>query len=758
MTKRRKQMKVLRWINYILILAFLTSCGNTGSGGGSGIGGLGTLFATETPLPTAAVGITPAPDAQAAITQYLQAYQTNDFAALYEMLAKSSREAITLEDFTKRHNDALNTMSTSSIEYTVNSSLLSPYAAEVGYSLTYKTVLAGDIQRSIISHLVLEDGRWKVEWGEGMILPELAGGNSLAMEYSVPARGNIYDRDGLPIVAQSDAFAFGIQTDQIDLDTINTLVTDLGRLCGFDPEYIRDQIDAAGPGWYLPMCEGTRDEAQRLLSLGLGGLVYTNYDSRYYFRTGLAPQAVGYTLLISPEQMDEYRRLGYNGSEKVGQAGIEKWAEDYLAGKHGGILRVVSPNGQIISTLGQSSPQPADSVYLTIDQNMQYYAQQAIEYFRGAVVVMEVDTGRIVAMASAPDFDPNLFEPANTNSSALTQLLNNGNQPLLNRATQGQFPLGSAFKPITTFAALESGLYLKDTTYDCQYDFTELGDRTLHDWTWQHCQDAIAAGDFCDNSSTTPSGLLTLQEGLMRSCNPYFWHIGLDLFNYDRKTDIAKMARAFGLGSPTGIEQVEESSGQITDPATDVDAVNQAIGQGDMLVTPLQVARFMAAIANGGTLYRPQIVEKIQPVEGATKLVFRPEANGTLPVRKENLDIVREALKMVTQLPRGTAHQHLRGLQFDVAGKTGTAESGNGKSHAWFAGYTLNQVDTGQPDLAIAVIVENIGEGSEYAVPIFRAMVETYYYGSPQSVPPFGRIGEPPYTPTPAGGNSIFAP
>ncbi len=751
-------MKVLRWINYILILAFLTSCGNTGSGGGSGIGGLGTLFATETPLPTAAVGITPAPDAQAAITQYLQAYQTNDFAALYEMLAKSSREAITLEDFTKRHNDALNTMSTSSIEYTVNSSLLSPYAAEVGYSLTYKTVLAGDIQRSIISHLVLEDGRWKVEWGEGMILPELAGGNSLAMEYSVPARGNIYDRDGLPIVAQSDAFAFGIQTDQIDFDTINTLVTDLGRLCGFDPEYIRDQIDAAGPGWYLPMCEGTRDEAQRLLSLGLGGLVYTNYDSRYYFRTGLAPQAVGYTLLISPEQMDEYRRLGYNGSEKVGQAGIEKWAEDYLAGKHGGILRVVSPNGQIISTLGQSSPQPADSVYLTIDQNMQYYAQQAIEYFRGAVVVMEVDTGRIVAMASAPDFDPNLFEPANTNSSALTQLLNNGNQPLLNRATQGQFPLGSAFKPITTFAALESGLYLKDTTYDCQYDFTELGDRTLHDWTWQHCQDAIAAGDFCDNSSTTPSGLLTLQEGLMRSCNPYFWHIGLDLFNYDRKTDIAKMARAFGLGSPTGIEQVEESSGQITDPATDVDAVNQAIGQGDMLVTPLQVARFMAAIANGGTLYRPQIVEKIQPVEGATKLVFRPEANGTLPVRKENLDIVREALKMVTQLPRGTAHQHLRGLQFDVAGKTGTAESGNGKSHAWFAGYTLNQVDTGQPDLAIAVIVENIGEGSEYAVPIFRAMVETYYYGSPQSVPPFGRIGEPPYTPTPAGGNSIFAP
>jgi len=751
-------MKAIRWINYILILAFLTSCGSAGSSGGSGLGGFGTIFATETPLPTAPVAITPAPDAQAAIFQYLQAYQSDDFAAMYEMLAKSSRDAITLDDFTKRHNDALNTMSASKIEFTVNSSLLSPYAAEVGYSITYKTVLAGDIQRNIVSHLVLDEGVWKVEWVEGMILPELAGGNLLAMEYSVPARGNIYDRDGLPIVSQADAFAFGIQTDQIDLEMINTLVTDLGRLCGFDPEYIRDQIDASGPGWYLPMCEGTRDEAQRLLSISPGGLVYTDYESRYYFRTGLAPQAVGYTLSISPEQLDEYRRLGYNGSEKVGQAGIEKWAEDYLAGQHGGILRVVSPNGQIVSTLGQSSAQPADSVYLTIDQNMQYYAQQAIEYFRGAIVVMEVDTGRIIAMASGPDFDPNLFEPTNTNNIALTQLLNNNNQPLLNRATQGQFPLGSAFKPITTFAALESGLYLKDTTYDCQYEFKELGDPILYDWTWQHCQDAIAVGDFCDDSSTQPSGLLTLQEGLMRSCNPYFWHIGLDLFNYDRKTDVAKMARAFGLGAPTGIEQVEEESGQITDPTTEINAVNQAIGQGDMQVTPLQVARFMAAIANGGTLYRPQIVEKIQPVEGDAKLVFRPEANGTLPVRTENLDIVREALQMVTQNPRGTARFNLRGLQFDVAGKTGTAESGSGKSHAWFAGYTLNEANTSQPDIAIAVIVENIGEGSEYAVPIFRAMVETYYYGSPQSVPPFGRIGEPPYTPTPAGGLGGLTP
>lgn len=736
-------MKSIRWIQFVFITIFIVACSSSGTDGPS-------IFGTEEVLPTASVGITPAPDAQAAVHSFFDLLKENNYEGMYAMLSQESQTAITVEDFSKRWNDTLNEMSAASFEVDILTSQISPRAAEVNYSIVYQTVLAGDIQRNITMRLKNENSNWKVQWDEGLILPELVGGNQIRMEYQIPARGDIYDIDGLPLATQKEALSFAIQTDLINLDLLGTLTTELGRLCGLDPLDIQDQIDASGPGWYLPMCEGTREDAQRLLSINPGGLVVSEYESRYYEKSGLAAQVVGYASAVSVEQLDEYKRKGYSGSERIGQLGIEAWAEDYLAGQHGGTLRVVNPDGQIVTTLGQSSPKPADSVYLTLNSNMQYYAQSAVEFFNGAVVVMEVDTGRIIAMASSPDFDPNYFDVNNRNSIGLGNMLNEGG--ILNRATQGQYPLGSVFKIITMSAALESGAYLKDTEYDCQHEFTELSDRILYDWTYTYCQEAIARGDFCNTSRTRPAGLLTLQEGLMRSCNPYFWHIGNDLYSVlSRPNDIATMARGFGLGSPTGIDQLPEEEGQILNPQSQLDAVNQAIGQGDVQVTPLQVARFIAAIANGGTLYRPQIVEKIETIDGEQVLSFKPEANGTLPLRAENLEILTEAMFMVTG-SKGTAYNNIVGLQFKVAGKTGTAESGNGLPHAWFAGFTDNPA-TGLPDIAIAVIVENIGQGSDYGVPIFRSLVEAYYYGSPQRpYYDFGQIGYPPYTPTPAGG------
>ena len=747
-------MKSARAVSLSLVLALLAGCSREGGGGWHPFGPAPTLAG-----PT--VRVTPAPDAQAAVEEYLAALQGDDYASMYGALSRASRDSISEEDFAIRHRDTLNTMSAASLDYEVLSSLISPHAADVAYRITYHTALVGDIQRDFVMRLALEDGAWRVLWDDGLLLPELKGGNRLAMDYSVPARGDIYDRAGLPMVTQTDAYAFGIIPGQINFDSEGTLVGEISRLCGFNAEDVRDVIAAAAPEWYLPMCEGTQEEAERLLAIRPGGLAVNQYNSRYYADSGLAAHVTGYTLSISPEQLDEYRRAGYRGDERVGQSGVEAWAEDYLAGKHGGSLYVVDPNGQITTRLGESAPQPADSVYLTLDKNLQYYTEQVLQEFRGAVVVLERDTGRVLAMASSPGYDPNLFDVTNPNSDALTDLLNDTRQPLVNRGAQGQYPLGSVFKLITFSAALESGLYVKDTQYDCQYEFIELqqfGGPTLYDWTYDHCQDAVRRGEFCDDSSELPSGTLNLQEGLMRSCNPYFWHIGLDLYaNWDRQTDIANMARAFGLASPTGIEQIEEEAGQILDPTSEIDATNQAIGQGDVQVTPLQVASFVAAIGNGGTLYRPQVIERIQPIEGEPIASFQPEARGTLPLNAENLKILQEAMVMVIKGSgslRGTAQgtRSLGAVQIPIAGKTGTATSGSGDPHAWFAGYTMAGATSGLPDIAIAVIVENIGEGSDFAAPIFRRVLDVYYNGTPQGILWFESTYGIRKTPTPLGG------
>jgi len=736
-------MKFFRWLNLIVIMTFLSACG-------SGSGGFLPASATDTPLPTPIINITPAPDPNLTLTTYLEAYKADDYNTMYNLLSKVTQDSLPLDEFARRNRDALNQMSAGSFDYEVMSSLVNPYSAEIAYKVTYHTALVGDIQRDIIARFTLENSEWKLQWDDSLILPELAGGNILKMDYSIPSRGNIYDRDGDVIAAQSDAYAFDIIPGNVTEDSLPILLSEVWRLCGISMELLAEEI-ANTPAFYpIPLCEASEKESQRIRDVYPAGLEWTPYNSRFYFDQGASSNIVGYTLSIDETNLDTYRRLGYRGDERVGSTGVERWAEDYLAGQHGGTLYVVNPStGDIVTRVGESAPQPADSVYLTIDDNLQYYAQQAIKGFTGSAVVIELETGRVLAMASSPGFDANIFET--NNPIASSQELVPGS--LLNRATQGQYPLGSVFKIITMAAGMESGLFVPESTYDCQYDWTRLPDRIRHDWTWQHCQDRLAAGKECDTSDSVPSGVLTLGEGLMRSCNPFFYEIGYTLYRNDRPNDIANMARAFGLGQLTGIEQIEELPGQIIDPATDIDIVNQAIGQGDVLVTPLQVASFIAALGNGGTLYRPQLVEKIEPVDGsAATQVFKPEARGTLPLQPFRMDFIKQAMIDVVKDPRGTAYFRLRGLQIPVAGKTGTAESGSGLPHAWFAGYTMASENTGLPDIAIAVILENQGEGSDYAAPVFKRIVETYYFGAPQTFYWFESNFGVTKTPTPLGG------
>ncbi len=678
---------------------------------------------TPSPGPTATLAptATPLPDPQPVARAYLDAWAAEDYTTMYAWLTPLSQDAILQDDFIAIYRNLAATMSLQIVEYEILSTLTETRSAQVGYRVTFHTTLVGDIQRDTVMGLSYEGAQWRVQWDHTLIMPELSGGNTLWMDYRVPARGNIYDRQGRALVAQTDAVSLGLIVGETDPEQEYSLFQELWALTGLHPDEIRRRRDAAREGWYLPLGEAAAEqvEARYAVLTQMDGLVMEPYRSRYYFEGGIAPQVLGYVSIIQPDEVEYYQRLGYQQDERVGKMGLEQWGEPYLAGEHAGALYVVSPEGEIVTKLAESESQAAQAIYTTLDKDLQLAAQQALTGFLGAIIVVERDTGRILAMASSPNFDPNLFEPTNYNSEYLLgDLLTDPQQPLLNRAAQGQYPLGSVFKIITMSAGLESEMFVAGSAYYCGHTFSR-GGSVRYDWTYSF--------------GVRPSGLLTLPEGLMRSCNPWFWHIGLTLYDNGMETAVSDMAKAFGLGALTGIELIAEEAGNIPVPQSRNDAINNAIGQGDTLVTPLQVVRFIAAVGNGGSLLRLQLVERIEYPDGRVTISFKPEIEASLPISAEDLTLVQDAMRSVVENRRGTAWHRFINYPIPVAGKTGTAEAPPGEPHAWFTGYTLAGDEAERPDIAAVVVLEHAGEGSVVAAPIFKRMLEVYYSGRPVS-------------------------
>jgi len=701
-------------------------------------------------LPTPKVDITSAPEVDQAAAFFLSYWENGTYESMYELLSSDSKSAISEEEFLAFYQDSAFSLTLNDVRTELLSSVKNPQTALAKYRTTFDTAMFGSFEREFEMPLRLEDGEWRISWDHGLLLPELAGGNTLQLERIYDERGDIYARDGQKIVDQVTAYALAIIPNQIEDGKEGLLLRYLSELTGRTTESIQASYeDIRSTNWYVPVGEVAAEEIDETVWNALstlGGVQLSEFTARYYFSGGIASQTIGYMQPISPDQVDEYKAEGYLGDEMIGQAGLEKYAEEALAGKPSASLYVVNPEGQIIASLNQADARLPQDITTTLDKNLQIETQKALLGFKGAAVVMEVDTGRILAIASSPNFDPNLFTVENRNSAEqLGDMLNDGQQRLLNRVTQGTYPPGSIFKVIGMAAALESDLYTPNTTYYCGSYFEELPGEKFKDWTV--------------DKDLPPSGTLTLTQGLMRSCNPWFYHIGLDLFRQEGAAYLSDFARGFGLGSATGIDQVAEDTGQIIDPASDGGAVQQGIGQGDMLVTPLQVVRFTAALANGGTLYRPQVIERITSKNGVDVFTFTPEDAGSLPVSEDTLDAIAEGMRGVARANIGTANDELGDLSIPVYGKTGTAENPLGDSHAWFTGYTgAGRED--RPDIAITVIIENGGEGSEVAAPVFRRILETYFYGEPLKLYPWEadfnvtRTPTPEFTPTPLPGEN----
>jgi penicillin-binding protein 2 len=691
-------------------------------------------------LPTPVILSESAPDPGETAGVFLDALGRGDNAAMYAMLDSGSKGGLTEEAFAEVADGFRSGTAMVGLEHEIISSQVhSPYRASVEYAVNLQSAAVGEYPYTARMDLAREDGSWEVMWDRTILHPALTEDRKLRTQMTLPERGSIYDKDGTPLASPGDAAALWIVPNQIgDEDTEDLMLSRLRQL--FDAastnDILRRYDNVRGTDFYTALGEVALEEYQRFGGVlgDIDAVWLRTYDTRFYngdglapYAGGYAPHAIGYVSWIPEAELDDYQKRGYLQDEFIGRMGLERAFDAELRGVPAGSVYLTDAAGNNLEILAQRPSAEPYEVTTTLDADLQKIAQEAIENFTGAAVVLERDTGRVLAMASSPGFDPNLFDPENPHGGwGLGQLAADPDIPYLNRATLGVYPPGSIFKIITMAAALESGEFKADDIYDCGLEFTDLPGVVLDDWRKEKEWD--------------PAGEITLKQGLEYSCNPWFYHIGLELYRRGHTSAVPDMAKAFGLGQTTGIE-IDEEPGLVPDPEnkpeilgeewSEYDHVGISYGQSYLQVTPLQVARYVAAVGNGGTLYRPQLVERIMNEAGDVVREFQPEAQAQLPVSPENLASIKEAMVNVVRNPDATAAYEFRNLNLNVAGKTGTATSGETTDpHAWFTAFTFEEREN-LPDIAVAVVLENQGEGSDWAAPVVRRIIEGYFRGRP---------------------------
>jgi len=659
---------------------------------------------------------------------------------MYALLSPESRMAVDLEGFARRYQDALATATVLTVTTRLQSALQEGDRSSVSYNLVLDTALVGTLVTDTVMSLSRHGEQWLVDWDPALIWPQLAGDLYFRMAYTIPVRANIYDRNGLGLATEGTIVTVGVIPGQIEDE--DALLAALALVTGLSPDEIRGRYVAAPDDWKVPIADIPAEvsvEQNDLLS-SIAGIYRDEKDGRVYPHGDAAPHVVGWVSPVPAEQLADYRARGYRGDEWVGVSGLEAWGEELLAGKHGGVLTVVTQAGEVVDTVAERPVEPSRAIYTTLDRDFQEKVQQILGDRQGAIVVLDVHTGAVLALASGPGFDSNVFVGPG-GAVGRSQILADPRHPLFNRALNGTYPSASVFKIVTMAAGMEAaGMDPDKTVFYCPGYWEGLGPASR-----KSCWKASGHGD------------ITLKDGLTASCDVVFYTVGQQLDGIGPEV-LPRFARGFGFGEPTGLGVLREDAGLVPDPdwkANNIgeswwvgDTVNLAIGQGYLLVTPIQVARMVAAVANGGTLYRTYIIDHISPAEeGQPEEVAQPQAVGSLPVTAEHLAAIQEALLGVTTKPIGTAPHRFAGLSIPVAGKTGTAEVGGPETtpHSWFAAYAPADA----PEIAIAVIVERAGEGSTVAAPLTRQVVEAYF-GLPLSpLPPQAREDYVPPTPTP---------
>ena len=575
---------------------------------------------------------------------------------------------------------------------------------------------------------------WSLQVIKGAEYRRMSENNRIRILEAPADRGMLLDRKGRVLAHNRPSFqALLVPEDLSGNPEVLDRVKDLLKLGADD---IQQKLKSAkGRTPFKPLRIKTDIDWQELALLEanrvyLPGLLVDVRSTRAYNYGDLASHLIGYIGEIDENELKQPKSPPYRMGSAIGKYGIEYQWEDLLRGTDGGRQIEVDAMGREIKPLRSVEPSPGNSLFLTVDLDVQRAAEAAFKDKNGVCIAMDPKTGRILAMVSKPSFDPALFA-GNVSPEDWKSLMENPFHPLQNKGIQGQYPPGSVFKIITAIAGLESKIITPKTQITCTGVFP-YGNRDFR----------------CYKESG--HGTIDLHQAIVQSCDVYFYQLGLKI-GVDR---IARYAGEFGLGKKTGIPLPHERPGIVPSsswkqkrlgaPWYSGETLSLAVGQGYITTTPLQLVTMMSAVANGGILYLPQVVEKATDIRGTLLTEYPPTETGRTTISEETLLFIREALRGAVNEPHGTGGAAIiKGV--DVSGKTGTAQvvrmaqdfkRGDMdrmplkfRDHAWFAAFAPFE----NPQIAVAVLVEHGGFGGAVAAPIAKKVIETYLNPPPQA-------------------------
>ncbi len=563
--------------------------------------------------------------------------------------------------------------------------------------------------------------------------------NRIALVPIVPNRGLIVDRNGVVLARNYSAYTLEITPSKLEAN-MESVIDELAKLVAIEPKdrkRFKHLLEESKNFSSVPIrTRLTDDEVARFTAqrFRFPGVEVQARLFRQYPLGETASHVIGYIGRINQADAKDLEdgddNANYNGTDHIGKEGLEKSYERQLHGQTGYEEVERSAGGRAIRTLSRTAPVPGSNLILSIDIGLQKVIEEAFGDFRGALVAIEPSTGDVLAYVSRPGFDPNLFVDG-IDAQSWNELNTSLDRPLMNRPLSGTYPPGSTFKPYMALAALE------------------LGKRTPQ-WGFNDPGFFVLGGHRFNDDKKGGHGYIDMYRSIVMSCDSYYYQLGNDL-GIDAIHDFMK---PFGFGQLTGIDLEHEKTGILPSQEwkrerfkrnraaqkwVGGDTISISIGNGFNSYTPLQMAHAVATLANDGVVMKPHLVKIIEDGGTHARTLTVAKPSGRIPLKQENIDIIKHAMVGVTSDQSGTGYTNFRNAGYTVAGKTGTAQvvglkGGKYNAHATPERLRDNALFTAfapadKPRIAIAVVVENGGFGATSAAPIVRKALDYYLLG-----------------------------